>query len=88
MIRIVIENFLLFLLPAVAYFGYTALRRDPGAGGSVFDDAPVLWLLIAGCAVVILMLMLFANNTGGRPGEGYTPPALKNGHIEPGRVEK
>ena len=88
MIRIVGENLLLFLLPAVAYFGYSSLRRDPGAAGSVFDDAPIVWLIAAGCALVIVTLVAFEKDQGGRPGQGYTPPSMKNGHIEPGRIEK
>ncbi len=87
MIRIVVENALLFLLPSVVYFGYVALTRDRRpAGASALDDAPVLWLLAAGAMLVVATLLAFESNTSGRSGQGYTPPSMKNGRIEPGRV--
>ena len=88
MIRIVIENVLLFLLPAALYIGYVILmKRGSPAAGAVLDDAPLIWLFIAGALLVILTLVVFGSTSGGRPGQGYEPPVLKDGRIEPGHIK-
>ena len=87
MIRIVAENLLLFLLPSLAYIGYRMLlgRKSP-AGGGVFDDAPIIWLFVAGAMMVVVSLVFFASTSGGRPGEAYVPPVLRDGRIVPGHT--
>lgn len=91
MIRVVAENIILFLLPTLVYFGYVYLVRAPatdqnGNRTSAIDDAPLLWLFIAGACLVIATLVAFSSTTGGKPGEAYDPPVSKDGHIEDGRV--
>ena len=45
MIRIVIENILLFLLPTIVYVAYVYMTRDEKPGATrVLDDAPLVWL--------------------------------------------
>ena len=87
MIRIVAENLLLFLLPSLAYIGYRMLlgRKSP-AGGGVFDDAPIIWLFVAGAMMVVVSLVFSASTSGGRPGEAYVPPVLRDGRIVPGHT--
>lgn len=89
MIRIVIENMLLFLLPTLIYVGYVFLkRRTEGAGpNNVLDDAPLLWLFAAGAALVIFTLIIFGSTSGGRPGQTYQPPVYRDGKIEPGQLK-
>jgi hypothetical protein len=85
MIRIVIENILLFLLPAALYFGYVLLTRRGATAGEVINDAPLLWLLTSGALLVMATLIYFASTTvGGRPDQTYTPPYMKDGQIQPG----
>jgi Family of unknown function (DUF6111) len=88
MIRIVAENILLFLLPTIVYVAFVYMTRveKPGAA-RVLDDAPLIWLFIAGVVLVVAMLATFGTIPGGKPGQVYVPPALKNGHIEPGHLE-
>ena len=52
MIRIVAENIVLFLLPTIVYIAYVYLTREekPGAS-SMLDDAPLIWLFVAGAAL-------------------------------------
>jgi uncharacterized protein DUF6111 len=88
MIRIVAENILLFLLPTVIYIAYVYMTRDQKPGATrVLDDAPLIWLFAAGVAVVLITLIAFGSTTGGKPGQVYTPPVLKDGRIEPGHLE-
>lgn len=85
MIRIIIENILLFLLPTVIYVIYVAATRDNKHKG-LFDEAPLAWLLVAGCVLVVLVLATYGSDTRGRPGQTYVPPSMKDGQIEPGRI--
>lgn len=97
MIRVVIENMLLFLTPAFLYFAYVlitggARQGETGGEGSqsaagLFDGAPFVWLFFAGTALVLLILVAFGSNSGGKPGQQYAPPTMKDGRIEPGRME-
>ena len=88
MIRIVAENIALFLLPTIVYIAFIYLTREdkPGAT-SVLDDAPLIWLFVAGAVLVVITLATFGSVTGGKPGQVYTPPSLKDGRIEPGHLD-
>ena len=89
MIRVVIENILLFLLPTAMYFAYVLLtRRDNTSAGAVVNDAPLIWLFITGALLVGATLVYYGTTTpGGKPGAVYTPPHMKDGRIEPGTLK-
>ncbi len=88
MIRIVVENVVLFMLPTAIYFAYRymAMGEDRSASGAM-DDAPLFGLFAAGALVVITVLVLFSQTNGGKPGQKYEPPVFKDGRIQPGRIE-
>lgn len=89
MIRIIVENVLLFLLPTAMYLAYMLLTRRTASGGnSVVSDAPLLWLFVTGALLVAATLIYYgATATGGRPDQTYTPPRMKDGRIEPGQIK-
>ena len=95
MIRIIVENVLLFLLPTLLYVGYVVVSRAQASGeageeahaAGVLDDAPLLWLFGAGALLVIVTLVAFGSTTGGKPGQHYEPPSLEDGTIKPGHIE-
>ena len=88
MIRIVAENILLFLLPTIVYIAYVYMTREEKTGSArVLDDAPLVWLFVAGALIVLVVLVTFGSRTGGIPGQTYTPPSLKDGRIEPGHLD-
>ncbi len=90
MIRVVIENILLFLLPTAIYVGYVLLTRSGNtSAGAVVNDAPLVWLFVAGALLVAATLIYYATVTpGGMPGQTYTPPRMgKDGRIEPGQLK-
>jgi hypothetical protein len=92
MIRVVIENLLLFLLPTVIYLVYTYMTRpEASATGEapprILDDAPLIWLFLAGTVLVIVTLVAVGSTSGGRPGQHYEPPVMKDGQIQPGHID-
>jgi len=88
MIRILAENVLLFLLPTIVYVAYVYMTSDEKPGAArVLDDAPIIWLFTAGVVIVLVTLIAFGSITGGKPGQVYTPPVLKDGRIEPGHLD-
>jgi Family of unknown function (DUF6111) len=85
MIRIVVENVLLFLLPTAMYVAYVLLTRRTTTAGTMINDAPLVWLFVAGVVIVTATLIYYGTTTpGGRPDQSYTPPRVKDGRIEPG----
>jgi hypothetical protein len=87
MFRIIIVNLLLLLLPTAIYLSYVYLRGQGRARGEMLSNAPIFWLLAAGVALMIAVLIFFGKWHNGGPGQRYIPPAIKDGVIQPGRVE-
>lgn len=88
MIRIVAENLLLFLLPTLLYVGYVFLTRaDKPGSRELLSDAPLIWLFAIGATLVVVTLVVFGSTSGGRPGDTYQPPVLKDGRIVPGHLD-
>jgi len=88
MIRVVIENLLLFLAPTVIYVAYIYLsRRGKVTPQNVLDEAPLIWLCAAGAALVVITLLTFGSTSGGKPGQTYEPPVLRDGKIVPGKLK-
>lgn len=90
MTRIVLENIFFFLLPTLAYIAWQAYRRNDWPGlGVIIGDAPLLRLFVLGGTLMLATLAAFAllsPSTGGRPGDAYQPPVVKDGHVQPGRT--
>jgi hypothetical protein len=87
MIRIVIENVLLFLLPTLIYVAYVYVKqRGQGGPAAYLEEAPLLWLFSAGAVLVVFTLVAFGSVSGGKPGQTYEPPVFRDGKIEPGRI--
>ena len=90
MVRVVIENILLFLLPTLLYVAFIMIRRrgqPNNTPAQALDDAPIFWLLAIGIAMMIGGLAYFGTTEGGKPGQTYVPPVYKDGKIQPGRIE-
>lgn len=85
MIRIVLENLLLFFLPTLAYVAYRFLIASAsGKKAPAVNDAPFLMLFAAGALAVVASIAIFASKSGGKPGEAYIPPVVRDGKIVPG----
>ncbi|MEO1608003.1 MAG: DUF6111 family protein [Pseudomonadota bacterium] len=90
MIRVILQNILLFILPTLIYFAITMIRqrvRSFQDAGQILERAPLAWLLGAGCVFMIGGLLYFnsqTSHTTGRPGETYQPPVYRDGKVIPG----
>lgn len=88
MIRIVIENLLLLLLPTLIYVAWVFLTsRGPGTQRKSLNDAPFIWLFLAGILLAVSVLVTFGTLEGGAPGQAYRPPEFRDGKIVPGHVD-
>jgi hypothetical protein len=88
MIRLIVENLILFFAPTLIYLGYIWLIRDsrkPEQG--LLDDAPIAWLAFGGAALVLATLVLFGQTSGGKPDDGYVAPTVKDGKLVPGHKQ-
>lgn len=82
MIRIAVEIVLLFLLPTVAYFLYALLARPAASPAAVFNEAPYVWLSIAGAALVFGFLIYYGWTSGGS-GMAVAPGRSIDGRAAP-----
>jgi uncharacterized protein DUF6111 len=87
MIRIILINLLLLLLPSVIYFGYVYFRRRGQPDGEILANAPIFWLLAGGAAIMLIALVILGQWEVGEPGGRYVPPHVKDGVIIPGHIE-
>jgi nicotinamide riboside transporter PnuC len=87
MLRFVIENTLLFLLPTVLYCAYVWVARKSDPGRPILDPSALVWLMAIGAALVLATIFIFGSFEGGQPDQGYRPPQMKDGRIEPGGVK-
>lgn len=85
MIRVAVEIVLLFLLPTAAYFGYALLARPDAPPRAVVNQAPYVWLSLAGAALVGATLVYYGwTASDGGTDQTYTPAKIKDGQLEPG----
>ncbi len=88
MIRVLIENMMLFLLPAALYLSFAFLnRRDGTSTAAVLNRAPMLTLAFLGAVLVGMVLAIFGNVGNGKPGDAYEPAVFKDGKVIPGRMK-
>lgn len=89
MVRIIIENLILLLLPTILYVAYIYLTGGFDRGQRrTLDDAPFIWLFLAGVALVLCVVVIFGTLEGGQPGHAYRPPEFRDGKIVPGKVQE
>ena len=53
----------------------------------VWQGAPVLWLLAAGCGLLLVTMATVIQFSGGKPGGTYHPPTIEDGVIKPGEID-
>ena len=87
MLRIAIIELMLFLLPFAAFAAYMAIAHGHRTLSTIRAEMPVGKLVVAGLALMVIGLGTLATfQRPGRDGQ-YHPAILKDGRIEPGRIE-
>jgi len=86
MLRIALVDILLFSLPFLVYGAYMILVKG-AAPASLWQGAPVLWLLAAGCGLLLVTMATLIQFSGGKPGGIYHPPSLQDGVVKPGEID-
>jgi len=91
MLRIVIQQLLLFLLPLILYAIYVAAMRQRAqvTGGKKpdWEDGPWFWLVIAGVALSIGAFVVFGFVGGASTKSEYIPPRIIDGKVLPGQTK-
>jgi uncharacterized membrane protein YdcZ (DUF606 family) len=83
MIRAIVEEALLFLLPFALFALYLILRRkNPMARASW--DGQMTWLFMAGLVCVVVVLLATAM-TAERQSGAFVPTHMENGRLVPGQ---
>ena len=90
MIRIGFECALVFILPAMLYFGYRWLigemaDQDTGklkSATDVLDAAPLVQLFVLGSALLLGTLLAFATLQDQNVDQPYKPAIYKDGRIQ------
>ncbi|MGE5145792.1 MAG: DUF6111 family protein [Candidatus Eiseniibacteriota bacterium] len=90
MVRIAIQQLLLFLLPIAVYLSYAFWQRQRArrAGGPVagLEQGPWFWLIAGGLLLSIAGFVVLGMDKAGRT-TSYEPARLENGKIVPGRAQ-
>ena len=86
MLRIALIDILLFSLPFLIYGVYMISVRGV-APASLWQGAPIFWLLAAGCGLLFVTMATLIQFSGGQPGGVYHPPTFENGVVKPGEID-
>jgi len=86
MLRIALIDIFMFSLPFLIYGAYM-LAAKGAAPMDVWQDAPVLWLLAAGCGLLLITMATLIQFSGGKPGGTYHPATSEDGVIKPGEID-
>lgn len=86
MLRIALIDILLFALPFLIYGAYRVAVKGT-APGDLWKDAPVFWLLAAGCGLLLVVMATFIQFSNGERGGTYHPPVIEDGKIKPGTID-
>jgi heme/copper-type cytochrome/quinol oxidase subunit 3 len=86
MIRPVLSELLLFVLPFVLYAVFLWATRAGVMDPESWPVSRLVTLAIVSFVLVIGSFIYFANYTGAPPGSTYVPAHIENGKFVPGQV--
>jgi hypothetical protein len=86
MLRIALIDIFLFSLPFLLYGAYMVAVKGVAPAG-LWRGAPLFWLLAAGCGMLLVVMAMLIQFSGGKPGGVYHPPSVQNGVIKPGEID-
>jgi hypothetical protein len=86
MLRIALIDVFMFALPFLLYGAYMVAAKGT-APSDLWQSAPVVWLLAAGCGLLLITMAALISFSGGKPGGVYVPSSTQNGVIKPGEID-
>ena len=86
MIRILLEEALLFLLPFALFAVYLLIRRRNPLARASWSLGQVSWLVVAGLACVVVVLLV-TGLTADRQSGAFEPTHMENGRLVPGQFK-
>ena len=87
MIRPVLTEIALFVLPFVAYAVFLWTTRAGLLHASSWSPVRIAWLLIAALVLMIGSFVVLAQWSGAPPGSQYVPAHYENGTFVPGTTK-
>jgi len=87
MIRIILINLFLLLLPFIIYFAYLYLVKGGRDKNEPINFAPLIALFGVGLILMMGAIAYFIQFESGEPGQRYIPPRVEDGVLIPGRLE-
>jgi hypothetical protein len=85
-LRVALIDILMFSLPFLIYGAYMLMVKG-AVPGDLWNGAPLVWLLAAGCGLLLITIATLIQFSGGKPGGTYHPPSYENGVIKPGTID-
>ena len=86
MLRVILWQILLFLLPFFGYALWLWLNKKAHVSEH-WRNGPMGWLTLAGVALVVVGLIVFATDRQAPEGKEYRPAEMRDGVFVPGRYE-
>ncbi len=86
MLRIALIDIFMFSLPFLIYGAYMIAAKG-AAPVDVWQGAPLLWLIAAGCGLLLITMAAVIQFSGGKPGDTYHPATIEDGVIKPGEID-
>ncbi len=87
MIRVILINLFLLLLPFIIYFAYVYLVRGGRGKNEPINFTPLIVLFGIGLILMMGAIAYFIQFESGAPGQRYIPPRVEDGVLKPGRLE-
>lgn len=84
MIRSILTEVGIFLIPFVLYAAYLMASRSAMLHKSSWPLTVIGWLIVAALVLVIASLLLLVRYSGAPPGSTYVPAHMENGKFVPG----
>ena len=90
MLRVVLQQLLLFLLPIAVYLSYAYWQRErarrTGSAAVGLEQGPWFWLIAGGLILSIAGFVVLGTDKAGRS-MSYEPAHMENGKVVPGRTK-
>lgn len=88
MIRTVLTEVGIFLIPFALYAAYLMASRSAMLHKSSWPLQVVGWLIVTALVLVIASLLLLVHYSGAPPGSTYVPAHIENGKFVPGMEKR